>query len=85
MIKENANRMFERGQATQAIQLYNMAIAVHPSSAVLFANRAAAYIKRNWDGDLYAALRDCDESIRLGAYNQPTNRPEVSRTDRCLL
>ncbi|KAH6928649.1 hypothetical protein HPB50_018170 [Hyalomma asiaticum] len=34
---------------------------------VLYCNRAAAFMKRAWDGDMYAALRDCHTSLQLEA------------------
>lgn len=41
------------------------AISLCPNAAVLYGNRAAAYMKRGWDGDLYAALRDCHNAITI--------------------
>ncbi|KFM60248.1 WD and tetratricopeptide repeats protein 1, partial [Stegodyphus mimosarum] len=38
---------------------------MYPKGACLFGNRAAAYIKRGWDGDYYAAIRDCHAAIKL--------------------
>jgi WD and tetratricopeptide repeat-containing protein 1 len=57
-IKLEANAEFERGNYCAAIRLYNKALLLcaHPT---LYGNRAAAYMKRAWSGDLYAALRDC--------------------------
>lgn len=31
----------------------------------MFSNRARAYIKRKWFGDIYAALRDCVTALKL--------------------
>lgn len=31
----------------------------------MFSNRAAAYIKRKWQGDYYAALKDCVTALKL--------------------
>ena len=47
-IKQKANAVFEKQQYHQAILLYNTAIAKAPQSAVLYGNRAAAYMKRGW-------------------------------------
>ena len=66
-IKHRANSVFEKHKYTQAILLYNQALAMAPDSAILYGNRAAAFMKRNWDGDLYAALRDCRSAIRIDA------------------
>jgi WD and tetratricopeptide repeat-containing protein 1 len=43
-----ANDAFERQHFTLAISLYNKAISYSPSAAVLYGNRAAAYMKRGW-------------------------------------
>lgn len=65
LLKLQANAVFEKQQFTLAINLYNEALQVAPDAAVLYANRAAAYMKRGWDGDLYAALRDCYVALTL--------------------
>lgn len=31
----------------------------------MYSNRAAAYIKRKWHGDFYAALKDCVTALKL--------------------
>ena len=62
-LKEKGNQAFNRQHYSSAIALYNEALAVRPSPLV-YANRAAALMKRAWDGDLYAALRDCYEALR---------------------
>ncbi|XP_064474167.1 WD and tetratricopeptide repeats protein 1-like [Ornithodoros turicata] len=64
-IKCRANDKFGQQQYTLAINLYNEAIHIVPDSPVLYCNRAAAYMKRLWDGDMYAALRDCHVSLQL--------------------
>lgn len=65
LIKARANEKFEKQQFTVAIDLYNQAIVLCPSAAALYGNRAAAFMKRGWDGDLYAALRDCHIALRI--------------------
>lgn len=65
LLKAKANESFARQQYTLAINLYNQAIAVHSDAAILYGNRAAALLKRGWDGDIYAALRDCYSAINL--------------------
>lgn len=65
MIKTQANEYFHKCHYTGAIELYNVALNMKPRSAVLFGNRAAAFLKRGWDGDLYAALRDCHSSLAV--------------------
>lgn len=62
--KLQANDLFEKEDYNAAIVLYNEAINIHKSSE-LFSNRAAAYIKRKWFGDFYAALKDCLTALEL--------------------
>ena len=62
-LKEKGNQAFNRQHYSSAIALYNEALAAEPGS-IIFANRAAALMKRGWDGDLYAALRDCHEALK---------------------
>jgi len=59
-----ANHFFENTEYTSAINYYNEAIGMVESS-ILFSNRAAAYIKRKWHGDIYAALKDCVTALKL--------------------
>lgn len=47
-IKQQANDAFARQQWTQAIQLYSLGIHRASSNAMLYGNRAAAYMKRKW-------------------------------------
>jgi len=80
-VKLEANRQFESGHFTRAVELYNSALAslghTHP---VLCGNRAAALMKRRWDGDVYAALRDCLAALSL----QPDHIKAHLRMARCL-
>ena len=39
-----------------------LAICLHP---ILLSNRAAAFIKRNWNGDVYSALLDSYQVIDM--------------------
>lgn len=52
-IKQQANDAFARQQWTQAIQLYSLGIHRASCNAMLYGNRAAAYMKRKW----YVPLR----------------------------
>ena len=47
-IKQKAKSVFEKQNFTQAVLLYNQAIAMVPDSAMLYGNRAAAFMKREW-------------------------------------
>ncbi|EFN75923.1 WD and tetratricopeptide repeats protein 1 [Harpegnathos saltator] len=79
-LKREANEGFEQQKFSLAINLYNKAICRCPTAAVLFANRAAAYMKRAWDGDIYAALRDCKLTLLL----DPEHIKAHFRLARCL-
>ncbi|XP_066573761.1 WD and tetratricopeptide repeats protein 1 [Amia ocellicauda] len=79
-IKQLANDAFARQQWTQAIQLYSRGIQEAGKNAMLYGNRAAAYMKRKWDGDHYDALRDCLKAISLN----PGHLKAHFRLARCL-
>lgn len=49
-IKVQANAAFQQRQYTTAIGLYSKALVKAPKSPVLYSNRAAACMKRNWYG-----------------------------------
>jgi len=79
-LKAAANSDFGKDNYSRAILQYNEALAIcqHP---VLFANRAAAYMKRKWDGDMYAALMDCRSALKLDRGHMKAHL----RLCRCLL
>lgn len=80
LLKQRANGLFESQQYTMAINLYNDALRLAPDSAFLYGNRAAGLMKRGWDGDLYAALRDCDVALQF----DPNHLKAHFRLARCL-
>ena len=47
-LKLQANTAFQLSQFNTAIGLYSKALCKAPKSAVLYSNRAAALMKRNW-------------------------------------
>ena len=67
VLKLEANEFFKKGKLYSAIDVYSKAIIQCPLSSVLFANRAQAYLKREWLGDVYAAVRDCLTAIEIDA------------------
>ncbi|XP_068611719.1 WD and tetratricopeptide repeats protein 1 [Brachionichthys hirsutus] len=79
-IKQQANDAFARQQWTQAIQLYSSGIHQANCNAMLYGNRAAAYMKRKWDGDHYDALKDCLKALNL----HPGHLKAHFRLARCL-
>ncbi|VDO94965.1 unnamed protein product [Soboliphyme baturini] len=80
MLKQKANAAFEKKDYSLAVALYSQALNVSPSLPVLYANRAASYMKRNWDGDVYAALRDCCAALKLDS----SYMKAFFRVARCL-
>lgn len=52
-IKQQANDAFARQQWTQAIQFYSLGIHEASHNAMLYGNRAAAYMKRKWYGSFF--------------------------------
>ncbi|XP_027847934.2 WD and tetratricopeptide repeats protein 1-like [Aphis gossypii] len=78
-LKLKANYLFEKEEYTAAIYIYNEAIDIYQCS-VLFSNRAAAYIKRKWEGDYYAALKDCVTALKL----EPNHMKAHFRLAVCL-
>ncbi|TRY81256.1 hypothetical protein DNTS_000548 [Danionella cerebrum] len=80
-IKLQANEAFARQQWTRSIQLYSLGISEAGHNAMLCGNRAAAYMKRKWDGDHYDALRDCLKALTLN----PGHLKAHFRLARCLL
>lgn len=79
-LRLRANNAFENLDYPTAVRLYNEAISMSSDSAVLFGNRAAALMKRDWDGDVYAALRDCQRTLEL----EPNHYKAHFRMIRCL-
>ncbi|XP_061530966.1 WD and tetratricopeptide repeats protein 1 isoform X3 [Phycodurus eques] len=79
-LKQQANDAFARQHWTQAIQLYSLGIQHSSSNAMLYGNRAAAYMKRKWDGDHYDALKDCLKALTLN----PEHLKAHFRLARCL-
>ncbi|GAB6027757.1 WD and tetratricopeptide repeats [Chamberlinius hualienensis] len=81
VLKQRANGLFEKHEYNAAIHLYNRAIEIDLKAAVLYENRAASFMKRAWDGDIYAALRDCHTALKLDPDHLKTN----FRMAKCLL
>ncbi|KAH8252294.1 hypothetical protein KR038_003591 [Drosophila bunnanda] len=63
--KKQGNEFLEKGELVAAIDAYSAALAMYPQGEVLYLNRATALMRRGWFGDIYAALRDCHEALRL--------------------
>jgi len=79
-LKAEANGLFHKQQFTNAIMVYNRALLKNPKAAVMYSNRAAAYLKRAWDGDVYAALRDCYAALSI----DPNYAKASFRLVKCL-
>ncbi|XP_055918043.1 WD and tetratricopeptide repeats protein 1 [Eupeodes corollae] len=63
--KRMGNEFLENEKYVRAIDQYSEAIADFPDCPVLYFNRAIAYMRRLWYGDVYAALRDCHQALKL--------------------
>ncbi|XP_071533166.1 WD and tetratricopeptide repeats protein 1-like isoform X2 [Panulirus ornatus] len=79
-LKARANQAFAAEKYIIALQLYNQAAQICPNSAVLYSNRAAALMKRKWEGDNYAALRDCFTALEIDPHHVKAH----FRLARCL-
>ena len=81
-VKMAANVEFESENYDAAVSLYNRALVLHRAPhPVLCGNRAAALMKRAWDGDIYAAARDCLQALAL----DPAHVKAHLRLAQCLL
>ncbi|XP_011200013.2 WD and tetratricopeptide repeats protein 1 [Bactrocera dorsalis] len=63
--KKMGNDFLENEKYLRAVEKYSEAIEMAPNCPVLYLNRATAYMRRLWFGDVYAALRDCHQALRL--------------------
>lgn len=64
-IKKAGNEFLTEKKFLPAIYQYNQAINIAPQYPVLYLNRATTLMRRNWYGDAYAAMKDCQTAIRL--------------------
>nr|XP_043611124.1 inactive TPR repeat-containing thioredoxin TTL3-like isoform X2 [Erigeron canadensis] len=61
-VKVAGNELYKRGNFTEALGLYDRAIAISPENATCRSNRAAALTML---GRLGEAIRECEEAVRL--------------------
>lgn len=80
MVKRNGNDFLENEKYLAAINQYTKAIHLLPNHPVAYLNRATAYMRRNWYGDVYAGLRDCQTALKL----DPTYVKAMFRLARAL-
>lgn len=64
-LKKLGNKHLADGRHYEAIAAYSRAICEAPHYAALYLNRAIVYARRDWCGDQYASLRDCQQALRL--------------------
>uniref|UniRef100_A0A182R0J6 WD and tetratricopeptide repeats protein 1 n=1 Tax=Anopheles farauti TaxID=69004 RepID=A0A182R0J6_9DIPT len=69
-LKKEGNVSLEKDLFLQAINKYTQAIhrVNGKDCAILYLNRATALMKRNWYGDVYAAVRDCHIALQLDPF-----------------
>uniref|UniRef100_A0A182P8N9 WD and tetratricopeptide repeats protein 1 n=1 Tax=Anopheles epiroticus TaxID=199890 RepID=A0A182P8N9_9DIPT len=69
-LKKEGNASLEKEEYLRAINKYTQAIRKlnGKDCAILYLNRATALMKRNWYGDVYAAVRDCHTALGLDPY-----------------
>lgn len=79
-LKRAGNDFLENEKYLQAVYQYTMAIQKIPTHPVFYLNRATAYMRRNWLGDVYAGLRDCQTALTL----DPTYEKAHFRLARAL-
>ncbi|KAA0185671.1 hypothetical protein HAZT_HAZT002182 [Hyalella azteca] len=79
-LKEKASELCKTENWAAAVMTFNEALQAAPESALLFRNRAAVLIKRNWEGDTYAALRDSFRAMSL----EPNHPKAYHRITKCL-
>lgn len=80
-MKASGNDFMENKKYLQAINQYTDCIGLIPNHPVFYLNRATAYIQRNWYGDMYAALKDCETALHL----DPTYAKAHFRMTRVLI
>ena len=61
-LKEQGNKALKAGNFDQAISCYTQAVALDPSSHILFSNRSAAYAQKK---DYENALKDACQIIKV--------------------
>lgn len=64
-MKRSGNEFMENEKYLQAINQYSECIKLLPNHPIFYLNRATAYMRRNWFGDMYSGLRDCQHALRL--------------------
>lgn len=64
-MKRSGNEFMENEKYLQAINQYSECVKMLPNHPVFYLNRATAYMRRNWFGDMYSGLRDCQQALRL--------------------
>lgn len=64
-MKRSGNDFMENEKYLQAINQYSECIKLLPNHPVFYLNRATAYMRRNWFGDMYSGLRDCQQALQL--------------------
>ena len=77
-LKEKGNEAFKKGNTNEAIKMYTEVIDMDPFNrhlnSILYANRAAAYVKQK---KLTEALCDCNKAIE---FNEKYTKVPIARS-----
>lgn len=79
-LRDDGNALYRANYYTEAIAKYSSAIIICPLWHVLYSNRATSYLKRNWFGDVYAALKDTERALKLCPLHQKSHQRRI----KCL-
>jgi DnaJ family protein C protein 8 len=80
-LKKLGNDAFAAGKYSDAIEFYSQGLVLDPQNHVLFSNRSAAFLARNYMGDAYAALADATACVRI----QPSFSKGYNRKAQALM
>lgn len=64
-MKRSGNDFMGNEKYLQAVNQYSDCIELMPNHPIFYLNRATAYMRRQWNGDVYSALRDCRQALQL--------------------
>lgn len=78
--KSAGNHAYFEKKFALAVLLYSDAIHYAPHVPLLYSNRSAALMGRNWEGDAWYALQDAEQALRIA----PSSSKAVYRRIQAL-